>query len=60
MCIVAMELVFACFPASIFADVRASLGVIKEEIGRPSKVLLAVRVVTFGPVVDSRVANRAE
>ena len=58
--VVTVQLVLAVLPAAIVAYVRASLRVIEEEIWRPSKVLLPVRVVALGPVVDSRVANGAE
>ena len=55
-----MQLVFTIFPAAIIAYMRTALWVIEEEVGRPAEVLLPMRVVAFGPVVDSRVANRAE
>lgn len=58
--VVAVQLVFAGLPAAIFADVWASLRVVEEEIGWPSKILLPVRIVTLGPVMNGRVANRAE
>ena len=50
--VVAVQLVLARLPAPVLTDVRAALRVVKEEIGRSSKVLLSVRVVTFRPVVN--------
>lgn len=50
--VIAVQLVLARLPAPVFTDVRATLRVIEEEIGRSSKVLLSMRVVTFRPVVN--------
>ena len=58
--VVTVELVLAVLPAAILANMWASFRVIEEQVGRSSKVLLPMRVVTFRPVVDGRVANRAE
>ena len=58
--VVAVELVLAVLPAAVLRDMRASLRVIEEEVRRSSKVLLPVRVVAFGPVVDGGVADGAE
>ena len=58
--VVTVELILAVLPASILANMWAPFWVVEEQIGRSSKVLLPMRVVTFRPVVDGRVANRAE
>ena len=55
-----MKLVFAILPAAILANVRASLRIVEEEVGWPPEVLLPMCVVALGPVVDGRVADRAE
>ena len=52
-----MKLVFAVLPAAILTDVWASLGIVEEEIRWPSEVLLPVRIVTLGPVMDGGVAD---
>ena len=58
--VVTVELILAVLPAAILTNMWASFWVVEEQIGRSSKVLLPMRVVTFRPVVDGRVANRAE
>lgn len=58
--VVTVELVLAVLPTAILTNMWAPFWVVEEQIGRSSKVLLSMRVVTFRPVVDGRVANRAE
>ena len=58
--VVTVELVLAVLPAAILTNMWAPFWVVEEQIGRSSKVLLPMRVVTFRPVVDGRVANWAE
>ena len=55
-----MELVLARLPAPVVADVRTALRIVEKEVGRPPEVLLAMRIVALRPVVDGRVADRAE
>ena len=58
--VVTVELILTVLPTAILTNMWVPFRVIEEQIGRSSKVLLPMRVVTFRPVVDGRVANRAE
>ena len=58
--VVTVELILTVLPTAILTNMWAPFRVIEEQIGRSSKVLLPMRVVTFRPVVDGRVANWAE
>jgi len=60
MCIVAIELGLTVFPTAILADMRTTLRIVEEKVGRPTEVLLPMCVVTLAPVVDGRVTNRTE
>jgi len=55
-----VQLVLASLPTAVIADVRTPLRIVEEEIGRPPEVLLTMSVVALRPVVDGRVADRAE
>jgi hypothetical protein len=59
-CVVTLEFVFATFPTSIFANVGTALRIVKEKVGRSSKVLLAMCIVALTPVVNRGVAYGAE
>lgn len=50
--IVAVEFVLARLPAAVVGDPWTALWIVKEQIGRPSEVLLAMRIVTLAPIVD--------
>jgi len=58
--IVTLQLVLAGLPRAIIPDIGTPLWVVEEEIGRSPEILLAMGVVALGPVVDRRVADRAE
>lgn len=47
----AFQLLRAVIPAAVFTDVIALLSIIKEEVGRPPKVLLPVGIVALAPLV---------
>lgn len=58
--VVALQLKLAAFPAAVLTDLRTPLGVVEEEVGWPTEVLLSMGVVALAPVVNRRVADRAE
>lgn len=47
----AVQLVLAMLPRTIFTDLGTALRKVKERIRRPSEVLLSVSIVAFAPFV---------
>lgn len=58
--VVTLELILTGFPATIISNVRASLWVVEEEVGRAAEVLLTMSIVALAPVMDGRVTDGAE
>lgn len=58
--VVTLKFILTGLPAAIIPNVRATLRVVEEEVGRAAEVLLPMGIVAFAPVVDGGVADGAE
>lgn len=58
--VVALQLILTRIPTSILAYMRTALRIVEKLVGRPAEILLAMCVIAFAPIVNGRVAYRAE